>query len=198
MDEIVARAMQKWPNLPQVFGWLRLDRRGNWLVKSRSGGFERIGNKAVNEFIGRNYASDAAGRWYFQNGPQRVFVALDYTPWVYRLADGGTCLLAHNGMVANHLQYLILDEAGAMLAVSELGVGVISDRDLAPLVERLAAENPLLEGGEALPVMAALSEPPPILLFGRPLRLTQAQSASLPGVYHFDPNPRPPPGDPDC
>ena len=94
MDEIVVRAMQKWPNVPNVFGWLKLDRRGHWLVKSRTGGdartvFERISNAAVVEFIGRNYQADDKGRWFFQNGPQRVFVTLEYTPLVYRLrADG--------------------------------------------------------------------------------------------------------------
>ena len=97
MDEIVIRGMLKWPNVPAVYGWLSLDRRGSWMIKNVSGRFERIANPAVNEFIGRNYAADDEGRWYFQNGPQRVFVALDYTPWVYRLDDAGEGLLAHTG-----------------------------------------------------------------------------------------------------
>ena len=198
MDDIVARAMQKWPNVPKVFGWLRLDRRGNWLVKSRSSAFERIGNQAVIDFIGRNYAADAEGRWFFQNGPQRVFVALDYTPWVYRLADNGASLVAHNGASANLPEFLLLDEVGALLAVSELGVGVISDRDLAPLIDRLARENPVLDGGEALPALAAMAHPPRIMLFGRPLFLAQVQSASVPGAYGFNPDPQPAPGEPDC
>ena len=79
MDEIVARSMAKWPDVPDVYGWLALDRRGNWLLRG-----ERIGNRALREFIGRNYQSDARGCWYFQNGPQRVFVALAYTPLVVR------------------------------------------------------------------------------------------------------------------
>ena len=87
MDEIVIRAIARWPNVPSVYGWLRLDRRGNWLVKSRSRRdgapeFERISNRAVNESIGRNYGEDSEHRWYFQNGPRGEFVALDYTPWV--------------------------------------------------------------------------------------------------------------------
>ena len=102
MDQIVARAMQKWPNVPDVYGWLRLDRRGNWWLKSGQapGGpvFERIGNPAVVEFIGRNYAHDASGRWFFQNGPQRVFVSLDYLPLVYRLEHAA--LVAHTGAAA--------------------------------------------------------------------------------------------------
>ena len=67
MDEIVARSLAKWPNVPAVYGWLELDRRGNWLIKG-----ERIGNVALREFIARNYDADERGRWFFQNGPQRV------------------------------------------------------------------------------------------------------------------------------
>ena len=77
MDEIVARSLAKWPNVPAVYGWLELDRRGNWLIKG-----ERIGNAALREFIGRNYEADERGRWFFQNGPQRVYVTLGYTPLV--------------------------------------------------------------------------------------------------------------------
>ena len=63
MDEIVARSLAKWPNVPAVYGCQELDRRGNWLIKG-----ERIGNAALREFIGRNYEADERGRWYFQNG----------------------------------------------------------------------------------------------------------------------------------
>jgi hypothetical protein len=80
MDDIVKQAIAKWPNVPAVFGWLGLDRRGEWLIKG-----ERISNPMVAACINRNYEHDAAGRWFFQNGPQRVFVALDYTPLVYRI-----------------------------------------------------------------------------------------------------------------
>ena len=73
MDAAVARALAKWPNVPGVYGWLALDRRGNWLIRSASATqrFEKIGNAALRDFIGRNYEPDAQGRWYFQNGPQR-------------------------------------------------------------------------------------------------------------------------------
>jgi len=95
MDEIVLRALLKWPNVPSVYGWLRLDRRGRWSIRMPSvptapgaadaaPRFERIVNPAMIEFIGRNYTRDAEGRYFFQNGPQRVFVTLEYTPWIYR------------------------------------------------------------------------------------------------------------------
>src|SRR5689334_7871483 len=120
--------MQKWPDVPRVYGWLALDRRGNWLVKGRSGAFERIGNAAVIEFIGRNYAGDERGRWFFQNGPQRVFVKLEYLPWVYRL--DGERLVSHTGEAAGKLAALYLDDGGALVVEAERGAGVVSDRDL--------------------------------------------------------------------
>src|SRR4051812_19445303 len=111
MDPIVLRAMHKWPDVPRVYGWLRLDRRGRWLIKS-AGGFEPIGNRGVNEFIGRNYAPDERGRWFFQNGPQRVFVTLDYTPWVCRLNDSAGSFVTHTGN-AFRCKELYVDEAGS-------------------------------------------------------------------------------------
>src|SRR5690349_22694579 len=98
-----------------------LDRRGSWKVKGVSGRFESIANPAVREFIGRNYAADEKGRWYFQNGPQRVYVSLDYTPWVYRLDDAGEGLLAHTGSVVSAPEAAFLDEAGAILLEPEIG-----------------------------------------------------------------------------
>ena len=94
MDDIVRQAMAKWPNVPNCFGWLALDRRGQWRMRNEyaqanklSG--EPIRHAALIDFIVRNYAHDDAGRWFFQNGPQRVFVELDYTPWVARLSADG-------------------------------------------------------------------------------------------------------------
>ena len=80
MDDIVKQAMAKWPNVPHVYGWLALDRRGVWRIKG-----DAVTNAVIAGFIGRNYAHDELGRWFFQNGPQRVFVELEYTPFVYRI-----------------------------------------------------------------------------------------------------------------
>ena len=47
-----------------------------------------IQHTALNEFIARNYAYDSLGRYFFQNGPQRVFITLDATPWIARMIPG--------------------------------------------------------------------------------------------------------------
>jgi Protein of unknown function (DUF2946) len=127
MDSVVARAMAKWPNVPAVYGWLALDRRGNWLIKG-----ERIANTALREFIGRNYEADSAGRWYFQNGPQRVYVTLAYTPLVVH--HEGDELIDHCGRpFAARIAYL--DDEGSVLMAGERAIALLDDRDLVRYAE---------------------------------------------------------------
>jgi Protein of unknown function (DUF2946) len=90
MDEQVLRSLIKWPNVPDCFGWLALDRRGQWrMVDEFAQQNQLLGqviqHSALNEFISRNYASDQLGRFFFQNGPQRVFITLAATPWIVRI-----------------------------------------------------------------------------------------------------------------
>jgi hypothetical protein len=138
MDASVLRAMARWPNLPAVYGWLALDRRGNWLLKHPAGqSFGRVGNGALREFIGRNYAADDRGRWFFQNGPQRVYVALAYAPLV--LHYEGEALIDHCGR-ATRAQATFVDEEGSILILGERGLGLLDDRDLAIFAARLGAD----------------------------------------------------------
>jgi len=90
MDEQVIRSLIKWPNVPDCFGWLALDRRGQWRMRDEYAQQNKlpgqvISHRSLNEFISRNYACDSLGRYFFQNGPQRVFITLDATPWVARI-----------------------------------------------------------------------------------------------------------------
>jgi hypothetical protein len=128
MDEIVLRGMAKWPNVPAVYGWLALDRRGQWRIKG-----ERISNATVTAFIGRNFERDERGCWFFQNGPQRVFVELDYTPLVLRVASADGAPLefeTHTGKRVATVEGAWLDEDGSLLVQTEHGVGVMHDGDL--------------------------------------------------------------------
>jgi hypothetical protein len=140
MDPIVSRAMAKWPNVPAVFGWLALDRRGQWSIRSASpAGCERVGNRKLIEFIGRNYTHDAAGRWYFQNGPQRVYVDLAYAPLVYRIASAHPLSFeTHTGAACAQLQSAWMDEEGNLLLLTEHGPGLLLDRDLPRALEALS------------------------------------------------------------
>ncbi len=87
MDEIVKQALAKWPNVPHCYGWLALDARGAWRMRDervQKLGLpgDKINHPALLGFIARNYGSDDRHCWYFQNGPQRVYVNLDATPYI--------------------------------------------------------------------------------------------------------------------
>jgi DUF2946 family protein len=185
MDEIVLRSMLKWPNVPSVYGWLELDRRGDWRVKGAAGAFGRITNAAVADFIARNYAADGAGCWYFQNGPQRVFVRLEYTPWVWLLDDAAERLVSHTGADAGGVRAAFVDESGALLLETGLGIGVVSDRDLAAIAARVP--EAVARGGAA-----------DCTLLGARVRIAPIRSADVAARFGFVPRPAPAPGEPEC
>ena len=128
MDESVARSMAKWPNVPAVFGWLELDRRGNWRIKG-----EKIANAALRDFIGRNYECDVQGRWFFQNGPQRVYVRLACAPLVVHYQ--GEALLDHCGRPFSPRE-VFQDDEGSVLMSGERGLALLDDRDLARFADQ--------------------------------------------------------------
>lgn len=137
MDDIVKAAMAKWPNVPHCYGWLGLDARGNWYMRDDRtqalGAFPAskgslLKHDKLIEFIHRNYAADAQGQWYFQNGPQRVYVELEATPWIWRLQPEGG-VLSHTGTPAR-VQGSLLDEAGRLYLVTDLGVGLVHSADM--------------------------------------------------------------------
>ncbi|MDH5539409.1 MAG: DUF2946 family protein [Rhizobacter sp.] len=141
MDEIVKAALKKWPNVPHCYGWLALDARGEWYMRDdrtqAAGPFpqvkgSRILHDKLREFIHRNYAADADGSWFFQNGPQRVYVELEAAPWVWRLhADpaGAPRIESHTGLAA-HYRGAFLDEADRLFIATDLGLGLVHTLDM--------------------------------------------------------------------
>lgn len=146
MDAWVERALARWPNVPALFGWLRLDRRGRWLIRDGV-----ITNSRIIDVINRNYASDEHGRWYFQNGPQRGYVALDYAPLILFAEPDGR-LVTHTGEYVKQTHRSFLDETGSLILDTEHGPGLLSDRDLDWALTRLQADDGDVEDtiGEAL------------------------------------------------
>lgn len=145
MDEIVKAALRKWPNVPHCYGWLALDARGDWYMRDdrirAAGPFpevkgSRIVHDKLREFIGRNYACDDDGQWFFQNGPQRVYVELEAAPHVWRLeaVEGGGAprLVSHTGQDARprDTDAVWLDEAGRLFIDTDLGLGLVHSLDM--------------------------------------------------------------------
>ncbi len=137
MDDIVRQAIAKWPNVPHCFGWLGLDARGNWYMRDdrtqAAGPFPHskgslLKHEKLIDFIQRNYECDEAGQWFFQNGPQRVYVELEATPFVWRIGPGFT-LSAHTGKPARP-QRVVMDEQGRLYLQTDLGFGLVHTLDM--------------------------------------------------------------------
>lgn len=136
MDEWVLKALQRWPNVPALFGWLGLDRRGRWLVQG-----ETISHPRIVETISRNYAADEYGRWYFQNGPQRGYMQLESTPFILLVAEDQTSLVTHTGQRVERVTDAYLDEEGALVLSTEHGPGELVGADLPWALERMSSRH---------------------------------------------------------
>ena len=133
MDALVEAALRKWPNVPHCHGWLALDARGNWYMRDEriqaAGPFpqvkgSRIDHPRLLSFIERNYASDEAGAWFFQNGPQRVYLELEAAPWVWRIdAGGGRLQVQSHTRRPAQVQDAWVDERGRLFLRTDLGFG---------------------------------------------------------------------------
>ena len=141
MDDIVKAALLKWPHVPHCYGWLALDARGHWYMRDErvqaAGPFPQVkGSRILHDkllgFIHRNYAADAEGAWFFQNGPQRVYVELEAAPWIWRLqARPGAApqVTSHTGREAM-AQDGWLDEQGRLFLRTDLGFGLVHSLDM--------------------------------------------------------------------
>ncbi|MGA0611479.1 DUF2946 family protein [Caldimonas sp. KR1-144] len=150
MDEIVKAALKKWPNVPACRGWLGLDARGDWYMRDdrvqAAGPFpqvkgSRLLHDKLREFIGRNYEADESGCWFFQNGPQRVYVELEAAPWVLGVQRSGAAfaLSSHTGRDATAVEAAWLDEHGRLFLATTLGLGLVRSLDMDAAADAIQA-----------------------------------------------------------
>ncbi len=57
----LSKLLQKWPNVPDVFNWLSLDRRGTWRIKGSP-----ITNPTMIKAINSSYFCDVDGAGFFK------------------------------------------------------------------------------------------------------------------------------------
>lgn len=142
MDKSVLDALARWPDVPAVYGWLSLSARGQWRLHpdgqaNLGGAGESIENKQILRFIDRNYTHDTEERWFFQNGPQRVFVRIDAAPLVIAVDDAHGVFTSHNGHLIETVDFWLIDGDGHLFFQSPVGAGQIVDKDLSRLVDTL-------------------------------------------------------------
>lgn len=146
MDQSVLDAVKRWPEVPAVFGWLSLTARGEWRLHplgdaQQGGAGEGISNTQILGFMDRNYAGQSDGAWYFQNGPQRVYVRLEAAPLIVHVDPSKGALTTHNGLTLEHVTQWYCDETGQLYATTDCGPARIDDRDLFILADVLRSED---------------------------------------------------------
>ncbi|MCZ2412884.1 MAG: DUF2946 family protein, partial [Burkholderiales bacterium] len=74
-------------------------------------------------------------RWYWQNGPQRVYVDIESAPLVLRVLAGAPRLrmVTHTGIATTRIDAGWLGPDGEVLLRTDAGPAVVHDLDLAML-----------------------------------------------------------------
>lgn len=197
MDDIVKQAMAKWPNVPHCYGWLALDARGNWRMRderaqARALPGDMIRNAALSGFINRNYLHDDRGRWYFQNGPQRVYVNLETAPYIAR-TDPAHGFVLHTGEPLPVIEGAWLTEAGQLVFNRGDRIAMLDDRDMAQCLAKLFIDGTSVEDEQLL---AWISEPqsPGMLTLdhgGRQIGVQRIAGSGIAKQFGFVQNPQP-------
>ncbi len=117
----------------------RVQALGSFQEGCRTGDKAIKGSKLTHEkligFINRNYSFEVGAggeqQWYFQNGPQKVYVELACTPYIWRLSKEGEVLkiTSHNGLAANY-QGCQLDDLDRLYLRTDLGIGLVHSMDV--------------------------------------------------------------------
>lgn len=188
MDAWVERALAKWPNVPHLYGWIHLDRRARWYLKG-----ERVERQTLIDMMRRNYAADDRGAWFFQNGPQRGYVELEYTPLIARSQADGTLEL-HTGARVDTLRSLCLDADGSVVLESGQGAAVLDGNDLDWVLDRL--HDPHGHGldaalAHALTLPSGASTTLQLDWEGARIPVTRCDSQDMPARFGFQRKPQP-------
>jgi hypothetical protein len=196
MDDIVKQAMAKWPSVPHCYGWLALDARGAWRMRDERAQHlglpgDKLSQPALVGFINRNYGVDERGGWYFQNGPQRVYVLLEATPYIAR-TDPSHGLLLQTGEALAELDGAWLSDAGALLLQGGGKLAQLDDRDLAQAMLALDVDGRPARDEDVMRWLAGEGGALALRFRDQRLVLGHIADAGVPGQFHFTRNPLPP------
>ncbi|ATE62532.1 DUF2946 family protein [Thauera sinica] len=188
-DAPIPAVAPHWPPVPACYGWLSLDRRGGWRLQR-----EPVRHQGFVAFLNAHYGTDGSGAWLVRNGPQKVFVALDYTPWVLRLETDGR-LTTHTGADAGRIDTVHIDDEGNVLLHAGCGIGLLDDRDLPRLLAQCRLADGAPAGDDALiALLAATAAPADVpAVRWRNLAVQPIRRAEVAQRFGFVPAPAPDP-----
>ena len=193
MDEIVRQAMAKWPNVPHCYGWLALDARGAFRMRDEAAQAARLPGEVIRHpallsFIYRNYLRDELGAWFFQNGPQRVFVELEETPFIAR-TDPAHGFVTHDGEAMGAIDAAWMTREGRLVLQSGEKIAMVDDRDLAECVSRLRMEGRQIDDALLLDWLEGMQGELQLQVGEHSIAVQPLRDESLAARFEFDPHP---------
>ncbi len=180
MSEAVSA--QAWSPGQPLAGWLRLTRRGAWLIRDAA-----VEHPSLRAHLNRHYRRDAHGRYFVQNGAQVVFVQLDYAPYTLHVGASGA-LVAHTDAPAGAVRAACLDETGVLTLLTALGAGRVDEASLEYFADRVCHADGRAADETALAQLMAGGPDAPALFLDLPqgrLPLERCPSAALPARFDF-------------
>lgn len=197
MDEIVRQAQLKWPNVPYCYGWLALDARGAWRMRDEHAQKlnlpgDKINHPALLSFIARNYARDEHGSWYFQNGPQRVYVNLAATPYIAR-TDPLLGFVLHTGEPVATLDSAWITENGNLIIKGNEKLAQVDDRDMAECLGLMRLDGHVIADEQLLDWLAREDAGGKLTLdlASRHVPVQRIKQSELAASFHFTSMPTP-------
>ena len=196
MDDLVKQSLVKWPNVPHCYGWLGLDARGHWRMRDQQAQQQllpgdKIAHLALLGFINRNYDADERGCWFFQNGPQRVYLNLEATPYIAR-SDPQHGFVLQTGAPLVQVEQAYLCDNGALILRNGKIVAQVDDRDMAQVLAALrldgqaASDEALLAWLETGTCTGKLT----LLHAGKEVAVQALDYASVPQTFGFQRTPQ--------
>lgn len=194
MDDIVQQAMAKWPNVPHCHGWLALDARGVFRMRDEAAQTNNLAGDPIRHaallgFIHRNYGCDANGAWFFQNGPQRVYVDLAATPFIAR-TDPAAGFVVQDGQPLTSLEQVFLTDEGQLILKGAAHVAMLDDRDVAHCLPLLQWNGKPVEDAQLLAWLEAPDAQLRFMFNGKAVPVHPLQRADLAAQLRFKALPR--------
>jgi hypothetical protein len=145
---------------------------------------DRLTNAALVGFINRNYAHDERGCWYFQNGPQRVYIELEATPFIAR-TDPAQGLLLQTGQALPTIERAFLTENGEAVVQSGEVVAQLDDRDVEQWLGAMEADGVPASDDVLMRWLAGWTGELTVRYQGQKLPVERITSAELPQRFGF-------------
>ena len=193
MDDSVKQAMAKWPAVPHCYGWLALDARGAFRMRDEAAqaahaSGEVIRHPALLSFIYRNYQHDENGAWFFQNGPQRVFVELETTPFIAH-TDPAHGFITHDGQPLGIIDAAWITREGRLVLQSGEKIAMVVDRDLAECLTMLRMQGQPIDDALLLDWLEGMQDVLELQLGEIRIPVNPLRHDALGNRLGFDPHP---------